>query len=739
MFKRIISVALATVMAFTLVSCKDGDKDESYRIIKLVSFEGRVVYTRDDKTNDVYKNMNFESGDSLKTGEQANATLSLDSDKTVTLSENTEINMKAEGDEDDSRTCIELKSGEILNEIKEPLKSGALYEVKTSNATIGVKGTTFLVKAEGEKTIVYCEKGTVEVKSEENTEEITASQAVVVEDGTVSAVPVEDVKNAISDTIKQKLWGETYGITNIPEGWSVEKTASGEYILTNDSAPNNKRYYDADGMLTMVQAYYPDDDDSVVTSCKLVDGIPVTHVSKKYSGPEFSEETLIEYTVHTYTKMDDGTTFKVLQETYDGQTDKKIGDDYTSELSFSLASNGMVAISSSSANTATGYLGKLVFGGEQVGTDDNGNTDDTDKPLATNIPDGYTLSKGESIRGYVLTNNSDSNELFVFSEEGYLESHSYKDSNGEYVTDIYVTSEWDKGKMPLLYSASRYSDAYLTLIETKSCTYQRLNKNFSAGIVEAKAMLQQQAMFLNADGHTTKDSEYYVYKCVLDDKGYVTIDSYSTDETGEQIGTNLPSHKYLGKLHLTGADDEIIVEGATYIRDVEAMDITYKLYKQSNGLYTLENDDLRCVYTYNKHNTIRSLVVKSADGKTYTEYHFLYQDDILPIFSEAEVFDSSTDERVKRIFHLPMAGSYDESSNYNKADYAQLEAGQEYIYAFSISEYDGVTEELQRVEFYNLHATVNDKAVVRLSCTDIHTNEASFIYNPFISDVSQYI
>ncbi len=91
MFKRIISLALCFAMTFTLASCKDGDKDESYRIIKLVSFEGSVTYTRDDKTKDVYKNMNFESGDDLKTGEQSNATLALDSDTKIPRAEQTEF------------------------------------------------------------------------------------------------------------------------------------------------------------------------------------------------------------------------------------------------------------------------------------------------------------------------------------------------------------------------------------------------------------------------------------------------------------------------------------------------------------------------------------------------------------------------------------------------------------------------------------------------------------------------
>ncbi len=556
MFIRIISQALCFAMTFTLASCKDGDKDESYRIIKLVSFEGSVTYTRDDKTKDVYKNMNFESGDDLKTGEQSNATLALDSDKKITLAAQPEINMKAAGDEDDSRTYIDLKSGEILNEINEPLKSGALYEVKTSNATVGVKGTIFLVKAEDDRTIVYCEKGVVEIKSEEKTEQITANQAAVVENGTVSIVPVEEIKDSVSEASQQRFWGngnndETYGITNLRDGWSVEKTDSGEYILIDELNPNRKDHYDADGVLSWTEIEYPDENRRETISYTLV-------------GDAVLPQRYMEYAVS-------------------------------------------------------------VEGEEDLVTD--------------------------SILSYTPT--GESNTLF----------------------DLFVST-----------SDSQSPD---------SNDYKNYQVRYSIA--------------LDCSASLTGDESGYVYlaKLVFDE---TQPDTPSGDNSGEST------------------------DGFIRRIDIE-YNGTYNLYKQEDGTYTLENK--KNTYIYGADNKLTGCTKKSGDGKTYTECKYSYIYGVIPVIEQEDIFDSSTGELLTRSNYLAMPGEYDEEGSYVKAEYPAIDNDNWYVFALSITEYDGATGDEAGTTFLNYHVSIQDKAFVE--CYDSSIAGAQTTSYGFISDISEYI
>ncbi len=308
--RRILALLLASMFIFT--ACGDGD-DEAYRIVKLIEYSGQVSYTRDDKTKDVYKNMNFENGDILETKEQSSASLSLDGNKTMTLSENTILEMKAEGDKDNTRTTINLKAGEIVNELTEPLKSGELYEIRTSNASVGVKGTTFLVRAEKDKTIIYCDTGVVEVKSDDKTEILTAQQGAIVENDTIEIVDKQQIVAMISDTSIEVLPSladvtgnsENFGVTNLPEGYKIYNSAyidentppydtgipsvlpvadSGrldKYAVIAPEKPNEVMFYDEDGYIVCTVGI--DELGKAYATTYTIDGnIPVIHREMTY-------------------------------------------------------------------------------------------------------------------------------------------------------------------------------------------------------------------------------------------------------------------------------------------------------------------------------------------------------------------------------------------------------------------------------------------------------------------------
>ena len=94
---------------------------------------------------DAYTGMNLESGDIIEVGEKSTMTLSLDSNKYLSLDPNTVLELIAEGTEEDSKTTVNLKSGGVLNEITEPLSDESSYSVNTPKATMAVRGTSFYV------------------------------------------------------------------------------------------------------------------------------------------------------------------------------------------------------------------------------------------------------------------------------------------------------------------------------------------------------------------------------------------------------------------------------------------------------------------------------------------------------------------------------------------------------------------------------------------------------------------
>ncbi len=188
---------LSLVMILSMVGCDK--KEESYRVVKLVEMTGDVKYTRDGETAAVYENMNFENEDKVTTGAESSAKLSLDGDKYLYMAADTSIVMVAEGDDKDSQTTIKLEEGEISNTLQNKLSENSMYEIETSNAVISVTGTTFYVKNDGDKTIVYCEDGEVKITAGDQAESIKASQASIIKNSIIEIISPEDILDEVSD------------------------------------------------------------------------------------------------------------------------------------------------------------------------------------------------------------------------------------------------------------------------------------------------------------------------------------------------------------------------------------------------------------------------------------------------------------------------------------------------------------------------------------------------------------
>ncbi len=148
--KIAIAAAAAAVVSATVgvVVFVNSQGEDSYRVVKVFETQGErnTVERKDVGVLDAYSGMNLQNGDIAATGADSNMHISLDGNKYILLDHDSKLELIAENNATDSKTIVQLKEGEILNEITEPLSNNSTYEVNTPKATMAVRGTSFDVR-----------------------------------------------------------------------------------------------------------------------------------------------------------------------------------------------------------------------------------------------------------------------------------------------------------------------------------------------------------------------------------------------------------------------------------------------------------------------------------------------------------------------------------------------------------------------------------------------------------------
>lgn len=131
-----------------------GKKDDTYRVIKVMTAEGHSYVSRGDFDDiEAYSGMALQSGDSIHVDGNSSLVIMLDEDKVAYVEQNTDFNIIAEGTAKDSRSKIELVRGALTCEITNTLNAGSSYEVNTPNSTMAVIGTSFRLEVSDVQTI----------------------------------------------------------------------------------------------------------------------------------------------------------------------------------------------------------------------------------------------------------------------------------------------------------------------------------------------------------------------------------------------------------------------------------------------------------------------------------------------------------------------------------------------------------------------------------------------------------
>ena len=171
MDKKKVALIATTVVASLLVIVAVLfiflNKKEVYRQIQVYELNGTASVKRDNnQTLEAYNNMQLQNNDEVSVSKDGSMQLKLVNDKYALLEADTQIQLIASGDSQDSKTIIELKKGSIINNLQNKLGEKSSYEVNTPNSTMAVRGTTFRMEVDYDKdgtphTVLEVMEGTV--------------------------------------------------------------------------------------------------------------------------------------------------------------------------------------------------------------------------------------------------------------------------------------------------------------------------------------------------------------------------------------------------------------------------------------------------------------------------------------------------------------------------------------------------------------------------------------------------
>ena len=116
-----------------------------YRVIKVANYDGSVTIERSRSDVELFKGMQLIAGDTVSTGSNSWLAMLIDSDKHIGADADTTFTVHSTGNDKKGSVTIDLVSGSALFTIEEKLNEDSTFKVTTPNATLSVRGTTFIV------------------------------------------------------------------------------------------------------------------------------------------------------------------------------------------------------------------------------------------------------------------------------------------------------------------------------------------------------------------------------------------------------------------------------------------------------------------------------------------------------------------------------------------------------------------------------------------------------------------
>jgi hypothetical protein len=135
-FAGIGAVMIIGIIVAVILFSNNGYTATTMRLLRV---EG-TVNIEDSKggTKPALDKIRFQSGDALSTGDDGLASVGLDDTKIVTLQSDSRVEFQKQN----KKLELKLTKGALFFEVTEHLKDDELYEIHTSNMTVGIRGTS---------------------------------------------------------------------------------------------------------------------------------------------------------------------------------------------------------------------------------------------------------------------------------------------------------------------------------------------------------------------------------------------------------------------------------------------------------------------------------------------------------------------------------------------------------------------------------------------------------------------
>lgn len=135
-FSVVIALIIVGVIVAIVLATRNNYTATTMRLLRV---EGSVnIEDSKGATKPVIDKIRFQSGDALNTGSDGLASVGLDDTKIVTLQSDSRVEFQKQS----KKLELKLTKGALFFEVTEHLKDDEVYEIHTSNMTVGIRGTS---------------------------------------------------------------------------------------------------------------------------------------------------------------------------------------------------------------------------------------------------------------------------------------------------------------------------------------------------------------------------------------------------------------------------------------------------------------------------------------------------------------------------------------------------------------------------------------------------------------------
>jgi len=152
----------------SLLSLQISAKDEPKRSGIINFLIGKATITRNNNTMKARQGAKIYQGDVIKTENKSQVDIYFGESSVIKVMPNSSLTVTQLEDSngEGSKTTFFLKIGKVFSSIGKKLSKNDSHIIKTDTITAAVRGTEFMVEAEGKEPVVACTKGSVNVTND---------------------------------------------------------------------------------------------------------------------------------------------------------------------------------------------------------------------------------------------------------------------------------------------------------------------------------------------------------------------------------------------------------------------------------------------------------------------------------------------------------------------------------------------------------------------------------------------